>query len=169
MESVNQAVGIEVFKGQSSKLTTSLEAASLTNAKLIKNITDTHADRISTSILESMRAGYAPSKIAADLQKQSGISRRRAKLIARDQTAKINGELTKLRNLEAGITHFRWVHSGDGRVGDDHRRAASRDVGFGPGVYRWDKPPKEGIPGRSSRPNCRCTAAPVFEWELLGD
>lgn len=166
LNSVNGAVGIEVFGANSQAITTQLEAASIENANLIKDLSDQHVKRISTTILERMRGGYAPSVIAKDLQKVSGISRRRAKNIARDQTSKLNGELTKQRNLAAGIEFFRWVDSDDSRVGDDHRRAANRDIGYGKGVYRWDKPPKEGIPGRSTRPFCRCTAAPVFPWEL---
>lgn len=166
VKSVNKAVGVEVFGTNSAAVTEALEAATIANAKLIKNITDTHAERISTIVMENMRAGFAPSKIAKDLQKQAGISRRRAKNIARDQVSKLNGELTEQRSTAAGLECFRWVDSGDGRVGADHERAATRDVGYGPGVYRWKNPPKEGKPGRATRPFCRCTAAPVFEWEL---
>lgn len=168
LKSVNQAVGIEVFGAHSESIATELEAAALENAELIKRVATDHIHRVRTTVMERMRGGYAPSVIAKDLQKQAGISRRHAKFIARDQTAKLNGELTKQRNLAAGIEYFRWRHSKDQRVGSDHRLAAERDVGYGPGVYRWDKPPKEGIPGRASRPNCRCTAAPVFPWELPG-
>lgn len=166
LKSVNKAVGIEVFGAQSEALTTELEAAAVENAHLITTIPEQYLNKVSTTIMERMRGGYAPSVIARDLREQSGITRRRAKIIARDQTAKLNGELTKLRNKAAGIAYFRWVTSKDGRVGDDHRKAAERDVGFGKGIYRWDNPPKEGIPGRATRPNCRCTASPVFEWEL---
>ena len=166
LKSVNQAVGVEVFGTHSAALTTELEAAALENAQLITNLTAEHINRISATVMENMRQGYAPSVIAKNLQEKSGMTRRRAKFIARDQTAKLNGELTKQRNKAAGIEYFRWSTSKDQRVGDDHERAAKRDVGFGPGVYRWDKPPKEGIPGRATRPNCRCSAAPVFEWEL---
>jgi len=168
LKSVNQAAGVEVFGAHSEALSTELEAAAIENAQLITKMTAEHINRIQTTIMENMRAGYAPSVIARNLQEKSGISRKRAKFIARDQTAKLNGELTKLRNQAAGIEYFRWSTSKDGRVGEDHRRAAERDVGYGPGVYRWDKPPKEGIPGRATRPNCRCSAAPVFEWELPG-
>ena len=129
-------------------------------------MTGEHINKIEAIVWERMRGGYAPSVIAKDLQKQFGMTRRRAKGIARDQTAKLNGELTSARSQAAGLKYFRSVHSGDGRVGDDHRAAAKRDVGYGPGVYRWDNPPKEGIPGRAKRPYCRCTASPVFEWEL---
>ena len=113
-----------------------------------------------------MRAGQSPTQIANNIQEATGITRRRARGIARDQAAKLHGEITERRQRQAGIKYFRWVTSKDERVGTDHARAAARDVGYGPGVYRWDRPPKEGIPGRATRPNCRCTATPIFEWEL---
>lgn len=166
LKSVNKAVGIEVFGNNSHAVATELEAATIANANLITNLSETYINQIRTTIVENMRQGFAPAKIAKDLQKKSGMTRKRAKLIARDQTAKLNGELTKARMNEAGIKYFRWVTSKDSRVGDDHKLAARRDIGYGPGVYLWAKPPREGIPGSSARPNCRCTASPVFEWEV---
>ncbi len=168
LKSVNKAVGIEVFSANSQAVTTQLEVAAIESANLITKMSEEYINRIQTTVMENMRSGYAPSAIAKNIQEASGISRRRAKFIARDQVAKLNGELTKARAQAAGIEYFRWITSDDQRVGDDHERAASRDVGYGPGVYRWDKPPKEGIPGRATRPNCRCTASPVFLWELPG-
>lgn len=167
LKSVNAAVGVDFnFLARSASLEEYLSAAVADNVSLIKSVPEQYFQRIESVVLDNMRAGFAPSKIAKDIQAATGITSRRAKFIARDQVAKLNGDLTKRRNKDAGIEHFRWVTSKDARVGDDHRRAAERDVGFGPGVYKWDRPPAEGIPGHSTRPNCRCTAAPVLAFQL---
>jgi SPP1 gp7 family putative phage head morphogenesis protein len=167
VKQVNEAVGVDITPMlDDSNMQDYLQAASHHNAQLIKSIPQKHLDRVEAAVLGGIRGGDAPSKISQRIRKATGITRRRAEEIARDQTAKITGEITERRQKQAGVSYFQWITSRDERVGDDHRRAARRDVGYGPGVYRWDKPPPEGVPGNSTRPNCRCTAKPVFEWEL---
>lgn len=181
LKSVNKAVGVEVFANNPLAIQTRLEAAFIDNANLIKTIPSKYLDQVSQIVSTRMRGGYAPSVIAKDLQKLSGVTRKRAKLIARDQTAKLNSELTEGRFKGAGIEHFRWRDSNDRRVsgkpGGKYPDAkikchhiARRDIGFGPGVYRIDKGASYGgesglMPGRAHI-QCRCTYEPVFPWEL---
>ena len=167
LESVNQAIGVDMGPIlDQAGIRDYLQVASYQNAQLIKSVPQEFLKGIENAVIGGIRAGNAPSEIAKQIQKQTGIADRRAQLIARDQVAKMNGEITERRQRQSGIKFFRWSTSKDARVGDDHRAAAARDVGYGKGVYRWDQPPKEGIPGRATRPNCRCVAIPVFEWEL---
>jgi SPP1 gp7 family putative phage head morphogenesis protein len=167
VKSVNKAVGVDLRPMLSSEgMRDYLDVAIADNVNLIKSVSDEYFKRIEQAVLGGVRGGDAPTTIARNIQEATGITFRRAKLIARDQSAKLAGEITERRQTQAGVKYFRWVTSKDERVGSDHRAAARRDVGYGPGVYRWDKPPKEGIPGRATRPNCRCTATPVFEFEL---
>ena len=167
VKSVNEAVGVDVSKMLNEEdMAEYVQAAAHQNAQLIKSVPEQHLQRVEEAVLGGVRGGDRPEKIARQIREATGITARRAQEIARDQTAKIHGEVTERRQKQAGVKYFRWVTSKDERVGDDHRRAARRDVGFGPGVYRWDDPPPEGVPGNANRPNCRCTATPVFEWEL---
>lgn len=167
VESVNQAVGVDMSKMIDNEgLREYTEAAAYQNAQLVKNIPEKYFTGIENAVLGGVRGGDAPSTIAKKITEQTGIAGRRANEIARDQTAKLTGEITERRQRQAGIKYFQWITSKDERVGDDHRRAAQRDVGYGPGTYKWSKPPKEGVPGNSTRPNCRCTAKPIFEFEI---
>ncbi len=167
VKSVNKAVGVDIRPMLDEEgMREYVQAASWQNAQLIKSIPEEYLKRVETAVVGGIRGGDAPSKIARNIREATGITRRRAELIARDQTAKLTGEISERRQKQAGVKYFKWITSKDERVGDDHRRAARRDVGYGPGVYRWDNPPPEGVPGNSTRPNCRCTAKPVFEWEL---
>lgn len=167
VKSVNEAVGVDMSAMlQQEGMEDYVEAATKQNAQLIKSIPERFFAGIESAVLGGVRGGDAPTKIAQRIREQSGVSRRKAELIARDQTSKLTSEITERRQKQAGIKYFQWVTSKDERVGDDHRRAAKRDVGFGPGIYRWDRPPPEGVPGNSTRPNCRCVAVPRFEHEI---
>jgi hypothetical protein len=91
-----------------------------------------------------------------------------ARLIARDQVAKINGRVTQEMQTAAGLTMFRWRTSGDERVRESHLEAEHSDIGHGEGVYLWSEgAPNTGFYGTSSLPgqagNCRCRAEPVLE------
>lgn len=157
----NKSFGIEVFNGESTKLNNYLRAATIQNADLIKSIPARYLDDVANTVQTNMRIGLRPREIAKALQEKYGVAQRRAKFIARDQSAKVNGEITKQRQIDAGFEFFKWVDADDSRVRHRHREIANADIGFGVGVYRWDDLPKssEGIriqPGSDYQ--CRCIA-----------
>ncbi len=43
-------------------------------------------------------------------------TKRRASVIARDQTAKMNSQMAQARQVDAGVTHYQWRTAGDQRV-----------------------------------------------------
>lgn len=182
LKSVNQAVGVDLAPVLSQQgMAEYLDASIADNVSLIRSVSEQYFDRVQNVVLGGMRNGDHPTSIAKALQHQTGITDRRAKIIARDQVAKLNSQIVQRRQVQAGITHFRWVTANDervtGRPGGRYANAkikcheiAKQDIGFGPGVYRWDRGASYAgetnlHPGRA-HPQCRCTASPVFEWEL---
>lgn len=184
LKSVNSAVGVDLSNMiQSEGLTDYIEASISQNINLISSVRDQYLAQVQSAVLEGMRAGDAPTSIAKRIQEESGVSRRRAKLIARDQVAKLNSDITERRQEAAGVTHYRWVTSKDQRVSGAPSgkypnakikcyEIARKDEGNGPGVYSW----KRGAsyagqtnlhPGRA-HVGCRCTSTPIFSWELSG-
>lgn len=160
-----KSVGIDVF-GDSPRLQDLLEASSLDNARLITTIPSQYLNQVQSIVMTNMRSGLLPRNIIVQLRNQFGVTKRRAALIARDQTSKINGEISKSRQVDAGFEFFRWQTAEDSRVRDDHEHLQDQDIGYGKGVYKWDKPPKDDkgvaiIPG--SPINCRCVAIPVIK------
>lgn len=137
----NQRIGIEVFNGSSTKLNNYMEAAVIQNVSLIKSLPERYLENVANSVLTGMRAGVRPEKIAEQLREDMGVASRRAKFIARDQAAKVNGEITKQRQIDAGFEYFKWVDAHDQRVRHRHREIAKADIGYGTGVYRWDDLP----------------------------
>lgn len=163
-----RTLGIDVYTGNQT-LNDYLQAATLQNAQLIESIPTQYLAQVSNIVMGNMRAGLRPSAIVDTLQQQFGITQRRAKMIARDQTAKVNGEISSKRQQAAGYSYFRWVTSKDERVRDRHQEIAEKVTRYGKGIYRWDNPPLSDkgepiIPGGDY--SCRCTSQAVSDEEV---
>lgn len=129
------------------------------NVALIKGASQEQIARITAATFRAQRAGTR----AADLQTEiSAILRagdNRARLIARDQLGKFNGQVERLKQSDAGIDGFIWRDSNDERVRPRHRVLDGQR-------FPWRRPPPEGVPGQPVQ--CRCQAEPDLSG-LLGD
>lgn len=179
IESINRSVGIDMSGMlRSESLDDYISITIRNNVSLIKSIPEQYFNELSQNIENNIRQGFTPANLEKSIREMINIRTfkpdgskstlaekvaNRAKLIARDQTAKINGDLTRIRQKDAGITHFKWVTSKDERVGDDHKLAARRRTKYGIGIYKWSEGAPEGFPGNADRPNCRCTATPMIK------
>lgn len=155
--------GIDVLQN-SPEIRATMQAAAIQNANLIRSIPEQYLKDVSNAVFTNMRVGLLPREVAKEIEDEYGVSQRRARFIARDQTAKVNGELTKQRQIDAGYEYFQWMTSHDARVRDSHERLAKADVGYGPGVYRWDDLPTNER-GEKVQPGsdyqCRCTSRAI--------
>jgi SPP1 gp7 family putative phage head morphogenesis protein len=132
-----------------------LELFASQNAQLIKSLPEQELERVAGTVERGLQQGSRFTDVAKEIQKSFGITHRRAKLIARDQTTKLNASLTKLRQEEVGVEEYIWQTSGDERVRPTHRANDGKK-------FRWDSPPsKTGHPGHDV--NCRCVARPVLD------
>lgn len=140
------------------------------NTQLIKSIPAQYLKNVESLVMTNVRSGQRSSAIQGQLSKQYGLTQARAKMIARDQTAKMNGDLSSKRQEAAGFEYFQWIDSGDfPRVRTRHHEIDNKITAYGKGVYRWDNPPlsdegKPIIPGSDYQ--CRCTARPVLASEV---
>ena len=158
-----KSFGVNILAGEPS-LDEYLQAAAYNNSQLIKSIPAQYLGQVENIVLTNVRAGGRPAAIESLLRDQFGVTQNRAKFIARDQTSKINGDLTARRQQNAGFDYFQWVDSNDSRVRDRHEAIADKVTAYGKGVYRWDNPPLSDkgdpiIPGQDY--GCRCIARPV--------
>lgn len=116
-----------------------------------------HIGRTEESRRKNMARKRAALRRQTDPTKGTGLPYRyqsRYQLIARDQTAKLNAYLDRLRQEQAGIEKYRWLTSRDERVRDRHRQYEGQ-------IYSWDKPPSDGHPGEAVQ--CRCLAIAIVE------
>ena len=105
-----------------------------------------------------MTVSLSGEEIAKQIQELPRRGKNRAALIARDQTNKLNGQLTMLRQKSIGIEEYIWRTAGDTRVRVAHRSYADN-------TFKWKNPPEGGHPGQDI--NCRCYPEPVIPQQWL--
>ena len=123
-------------------------------AKYIKDIPTKLSSDVAQQVLLARAQGMSTVDLGKLISERTGIAQRRAALIARDQLGTLNGELSKRRQLAAGITKYRWQTARDERVRPSHRNVQGQ-------VFSWEAPPEMGHPGEPI--NCRCVALPVLD------
>lgn len=155
---LRKVAGVDLFL-RDNALTEQLNLFAINNSQLIESIATDAIKRVETLTFTSLQKGTRVETISDEILKivgpNSGITRSRANLIARDQTAKLNADITRTRQSELGIEKYTWRTVGDDRVRDNH---ASKDGQ----VFEWSNPPADtGHPGEDYQ--CRCVAEPYLE------
>lgn len=121
------------------------------NVALIKSIPEQYFDKIRTAITFGIDTGEDYFSIKKEVKHIGNVTESRAKLIARDQTSKLFGELNQARQNNIGITHYIWRTAGDERVRPEHQDNNGKR-------FSWQSPPSTGHPGEDIQ--CRCVAEP---------
>lgn len=128
-------------------LAEAMKASAIENVALIKSIPAQYHERIEGAVMRSIQAGGEGRKTLFDeITDIGGMSRRRAELIARDQTAKITTVMHKERAKAAGIRKFKWLHSS---ASAEPRR---KHVEANGKIYEYDNPPRIGDRGEPVLP-----------------
>ena len=134
------------------------------NTSLIKSVPTQYMAKVEQIVRTGVMAGTSSREIAKQVKDASGVSYRRAKIIARNEIGNANAELTKYRQMDLGVKSYKWVTAHDERV---RGNPSGRYPGAIPSHYArdgktfsWDKPPEGGHPGMAVL--CRCFASPVF-------
>jgi SPP1 gp7 family putative phage head morphogenesis protein len=130
-----------------------IETAMLRTLSLAKGITDDLSKKLVTTLVQGASDGERSTTLAKRMTKEFGIAAKRAKLIARDQTATLNGTLNKVRQQQIGLEKYKWSTSLDERVRPEHAEREGK-------IFSWDNPPDDGNPGEPI--NCRCVAIAII-------
>lgn len=156
METAKRAMGVDlVAVVRREDLGDYLTAAGLRNASLIKGLADDTVKRVQQTVTNAVINGRSAADLRKDLTRQFQFSDRRARLIARDQIAKTNSDLNRIRHQQAGVTEYTWRTSADERVRPRHRDLEGK-------VYKYGEPTgaEEGLP--PGQPiQCRCIAQAI--------
>lgn len=145
------------------------------NASLIKSVATEFKQQISETIMTNVQSGKRSTDLITQIKERYNVSQSRAKLIARDQTSKLNGSLVKARAQAVGSKTYIWSGTRDERnfKRTDHWVMNGK-------LCRWDDPTvysddggetwkkRKQIGGVEAHPsedyNCRCNALPVVEF-----
>lgn len=143
------------------------------NVLKIKSIPTNTLNQMQQIILDGYKNGSSITSVAKQIQEEYGVTRKKAQLLARDQVATLNSQITKMQQEDAGCKHYRWSDSRDSRVRDCHKSLNGQ-------IFSWDDPPamwymtkSRGIvyTGRRCHPGedycCRCIAIPVFDIDTI--
>lgn len=140
------------------------------NTRLISKMTDEAIGEIDGIVQRGISGGRRIEEIAKDIQTRFDVTRNKAKLIARDQVAKLNGQLTQLRQKNLGVSKYIWRTSRDERVRDSHKVMDGKTcVWDDDTVYllKGERHPRSGIGGVDQHPGqdyqCRCYPEAVLE------
>lgn len=130
------------------------------NVGLIRSIPLEKMPVFKNQLVAMITGDQSQVDIKKAIQKNFGVTRNKATLLARDQVGKLNGALEEHRQRQLGITHYIWRTSKDSRVRHDHKELEGT-------IQRWDKPPiVDKRTGRRAHPKrdyqCRCWAEPYF-------
>jgi SPP1 gp7 family putative phage head morphogenesis protein len=158
---VKDVLGVDLFTNEP-WLRDELRSWSREAANLITTLEDEAISRVQVWTARGIRDGWRWEDIAKNIEDKTEASRWRARFIARDQTAKLNGALTQRRQTQAGVTHYIWRDSRDERVrgnpGGKYPNARPSHWSRNGERFAWADAPDGGHPGRDY--NCRCTAEP---------
>ena len=141
-------LGVNVYRGE--PWLADLQKAWVTqNVSLVQSIPTQFHSQLDTIIRNGVFNGDSVKSVADKIEKQFGVTKNRATLIAQDQILSANARLTQARAQEIGVKDYEWATVGDSRVRPEHAELNGRRFSF-------DKPPAEGNPGTPIR--CRCRA-----------
>ncbi len=153
------------------------------NYALIKNNSSNYVANINDIVEKGVVNGWSVSQVKEQIKKANkSITESKAKLIARDQIGKLNGQVTQAQQEELGLEMYVFSTSGDERVRGnpggiypkanpshylmdglycrwDDSSVCSKDKG-----KTWESRPSKAVklhPGQDIQ--CRCTALSVFD------
>lgn len=143
------------------------------NASLIKSVATEFKQEIADTIMTNVQSGERSTNLITQIKERYNVSQSRAKLIARDQTSKLNGSLVKVRAQAVGSKAYTWSGVLDERERPDHVAMQGKlcrwddaTVYSDDGGETWKK--RSAIGGVELHPsedyNCRCNALPVVEF-----
>lgn len=147
------------------------------NATLIGSVAQKYQADVARVVTEGVMSGRGSRVVAKDLEAAYGVNESRAKLIARTETAKLNGQVSQQRQTSIGISEYTWRTAGDERVRKSHRAmqgkicrwddaSVYREEGSDAWVARSSIGGYEGHPGSDFQ--CRCLGAGRVA-ELIAD
>lgn len=181
---VNKEVGQNTFTMSGSIISPekeeAIKALLFDNVSYITSIQSEYFKQITGAVSRSIQAGLGITHIEKELMKYKGMTKRRARNIAEDQTRKAYNSIN-LRNMqETGVQEAEWLHSGGSQRPRDYHRTKwdgrsglkdGRPNGLNGFIFRLDNPPvinldtgRRGYPG--DEPYCHCRMRPIIRFEV---
>ena len=161
MTNTDLTLNPDVLTGELNEI---LSASVTANVNLIKSIAQQYLTQVNGAVMRSITGTTGMSELVPFLQKQKGITIRRARMIAHDQTYKVYSALNRHRLESNGVKKFEWRHL----TGSKHPRKLHEELNGQ--IFSFDDPPvidkktgQRGLPGDLI--NCRCEMRAIISFE----
>ena len=128
------------------------------NMQMISSIPQELVRQIRDILWEDITNRATTEQMAQHIRHTCKVSQSKAKFIARDQVGKLQAQLTRQQQTDAGVREYIWSSKRDSKVRHQHRKLNGKK-------FSWDSPPiSDPKTGRRCHPgeDYRCTAIPVF-------
>ncbi|HGG1308019.1 TPA: phage minor head protein [Yersinia enterocolitica] len=144
------------------------------NVGLITSIQTDFINDIGEKVFGNLLEGGRSENLINIIRERGDVTLSRAKFIARDQTSKLNAELTEARSNALGLDVYEWSGTGDERERKIHFvlngmlcKYSDPTVYSDDGGKTWKKRSSIGAfigkPGEDYQ--CRCLSLPYVSWE----
>lgn len=165
MRSAFRDAGFTVQFSPTPASVTAYHAVAAEQVNLIKSIPAEYLKAVESNVWTSVMKGGDLHSLSQNLQKNYGVTAKRAALIARDQNNKATATIERERQMELGITDAYLQHSGGGKTPrPTHVAADGKRYKIARGF--WDPDANGKGKGAFVQPgelvNCRCTNRPIL-------
>lgn len=149
----------------------------------LQGYSEEHRRRIREAVNRGIRQNISTKEIMDEIKNINDWKDNKVELLARDQTGKLNGIITKRRMQEVGISAYTWITANDERVRPKHKTMNGKIMNFdndydyttenliirneAGNIIDMNWVPRTGdmesgvIPGEAIQ--CRCQAIPYWE------
>lgn len=130
------------------------------NMKLyIKDWTEENIKKLREDVKKNAFSGGRAKSLENLLNNNYGVSTRKAKFLAKQESQLLMAQYRKQRYQQAGVRKYKWRTAGDSRVREEHKRLNGK-------IFLWDEAViddkgHQGNPGEAF--GCRCKAEPILE------
>jgi SPP1 gp7 family putative phage head morphogenesis protein len=162
---VNRTLGIDIAGDYYNdlKFQSALDEWTAHNVSLIKSLPLETLDKMRDVVRAGYLEGARPEVMTKQILDAYDITKKHARLIARDQSAKIGARMARIKAEDAGAEEYIWQTAEDSRVRTSHLRLNGKK-------YKYSEPPVvDEKTGRTANPGedyqCRCVALPVFDFK----
>ena len=163
LKRILREAGISVRFKPTAAVVDAMTAGVIENVSLIKSIPQQYFTRIEGAVMRSAATGRDVGALTRELSSGYGITARRAKFIARDQTNKMTAVIVKTRQSEIGATHAIWRHShGAHEPRPSHLAADGRRYEIDKGMYLEDVGGKWAWLQPGYAINCGCVSQTII-------
>lgn len=145
-------IGVNVFRSEPF-LKTLFDGWISENTSLIKSIPTKLYPELEGIIRRGIMNGNSVGFLKKQIKERYPVTNNRAKLIAQDQTLKLNADLTRYRLQSVGVDRYIWRTVQDSRVRPDHVEREGNE-------YSWKEGAGGEHPGQPVR--CRCRAEAIW-------